>query len=392
MMLGTPGYMAPEQMKGDVVGTAADVYSLGAILFEILAGEPLHPAGKGALASTLARPTDSPAKRSPVRQIAPELDALCIEALAEEPSGRPSARQLAERIQRYLDGDRDLEQRRKLAAEQLTIAREAMLDPKRRAEAGQAASRALALDPDSDAATQLITQLILEPPRELPAELVASLEASERDLNRHRSRTAMKAFLAIFLFLPVFVFVQELRSIPDLLAVYGSATVMAILSWQNGKTGTTPGWLLMVGNFVFAFTFSRLTGSFVLTAAAVCGQVVALSTRRDIANRRWTLVAWIAAALLVPVVLEYFHVIERTWRMTPGGLLTKGMVVDTVDDRDVLFLALGQTALAIAVGIFAMATTRAREEAQRRAHIQAWHMQQMIPRGHAPISRPPSAG
>ncbi len=40
-VIGTPGYMAPEQRRGDPAGPPADVYAVGAILFEILAGERL---------------------------------------------------------------------------------------------------------------------------------------------------------------------------------------------------------------------------------------------------------------------------------------------------------------------------------------------------------------
>ncbi|HEY5923571.1 MAG TPA: protein kinase [Kofleriaceae bacterium] len=379
-LLGTPGYMAPEQMKGDDVTPAADVFSLGAILFEILAAEPLHPSGREAITSTLARPGDSPARRRPERAIAPELDQVCVEALAEDPANRPTARELAERVQRYLDGDRDLEHRRAIAAEQLAIARAALADPARRSEAGQAASRALALDPESADAAKLVTQMILEPPAKLPAELEKSLEDEELALNRQRGRNAMWAFLSIYLFLPMFLFVQDIRNWVDLIALYGAATVMALISWQNGKTGRTPMWVLMVGNFVLAYTFARLTSSFVLTVGLVCGQTLALSARSQLARRPWLLFGWIVIALMTPIVLESVGLIDRTWTMTPHGLLSKGTILDTVRNLDVVSLALGQAALACVVGFVAMATTRAREDAQRRAHIQAWHLQQLVPR------------
>ncbi len=123
-LIGTAGYMAPEQSRGEPVGPAADVYAIGAILFEILAGERLRAAAPDA---SLSGTFDvSPARRRPDRNVAPELDAACRAALAADPRERPTARALGELVQRYLDGDRDLEQRRRLAAGELAVARAAV--------------------------------------------------------------------------------------------------------------------------------------------------------------------------------------------------------------------------------------------------------------------------
>jgi serine/threonine-protein kinase len=97
-LLGTPGYMAPEQLRGIRPTPAADVYALGAILFEILAAEPLHPRGEAAVGATLAKPTQSPSTRKP--DVPPELDALCAAALAEDPGERPTAHDLADGARR----------------------------------------------------------------------------------------------------------------------------------------------------------------------------------------------------------------------------------------------------------------------------------------------------
>ena len=198
-ILGTPGYMSPEQVRGaSDVGPASDVYALGAILFELLAGEPLHVRGSAVLRSSLGPTDGSASQRQPERAIPPELDSLCIAALASDRAARPSASELAERIERYLDGDRDLERRRELAATSIAEAHTALASDVvgGRARAMQAAGRALALDPESHDAAALVTRLMLEPATRLPPELEEELSASEARVQRRQSRVATLSFIA----------------------------------------------------------------------------------------------------------------------------------------------------------------------------------------------------
>ncbi|MEO8550853.1 MAG: serine/threonine-protein kinase, partial [Kofleriaceae bacterium] len=107
-LLGTPGYMSPEQMRGEQVDSRTDVYALGLILFEILTGASAIARDKP-FEITLATLEFHPAEHRPELDIAPELDALCARATSAERDLRPaSAREIADAIQSYLDGDRDL--------------------------------------------------------------------------------------------------------------------------------------------------------------------------------------------------------------------------------------------------------------------------------------------
>ncbi len=107
-VLGTPGYMSPEQLRGEVelVGPWSDVYSLGAILFELLAIEPLHAQIRmqDKLISNLSLDGARPRQRAPRRGIPEVLDALCERALRLSPRDRfQSAGGLSEVVEAYLD-------------------------------------------------------------------------------------------------------------------------------------------------------------------------------------------------------------------------------------------------------------------------------------------------
>ncbi|MEO6390330.1 MAG: serine/threonine-protein kinase, partial [Pyrinomonadaceae bacterium] len=109
MIVGTPTYMAPEQAQGNSkhVGPAADIYSLGAILYEMLAGRPpfLPEDSETAIAvRVLTEEPVSPAWHRP--GIPRELETICLKCLQKEPRARyKSAAALAEDLRRFLDDE-----------------------------------------------------------------------------------------------------------------------------------------------------------------------------------------------------------------------------------------------------------------------------------------------
>jgi len=93
LSLGTPQYMSPEQATGDrVVDARSDIYSLAAVLYEMLTGEPPH-AGKTAQAIIARVLTEKTTSTRVTRDTVPEhVDAAVLKALAKLPADRWLAR------------------------------------------------------------------------------------------------------------------------------------------------------------------------------------------------------------------------------------------------------------------------------------------------------------
>lgn len=104
-VLGTPAYMAPEQAAGQnhMVGPRSDVYSLGAILYELLCGQPpFHKAGAAILRQIVHEDPPRPRQLRPT--IPYDLETICLKAMAREPGRRyQTASALADDLQCYLD-------------------------------------------------------------------------------------------------------------------------------------------------------------------------------------------------------------------------------------------------------------------------------------------------
>ncbi len=129
----TPRYASPEQLRNEPVTVATDVYSLGVLLFELLSGQPRHPASLRGLAALERAVLDQDAPLMSQRAAEPalaralrgELDAIVAKALKRDPAERyATADAMADDLQRRLRGARVLARPDSLAYRLATTVRQ----------------------------------------------------------------------------------------------------------------------------------------------------------------------------------------------------------------------------------------------------------------------------
>jgi serine/threonine-protein kinase len=394
-LLGTPGYMPPEQMLGERVDPRADVYALGCILFEILTLHTALPLGTGALGATLAATAHHPAARHPAAEVPPELDEACAHATAPVPAERtPNARELAAAIRAYLDGDRDLARRRELAQAHADAATRALGDGDRgRGDAMREAGRALALDPTCDAAQRLLGQLLLEPPAQPVPAVQAAVEAEWLVTSHVQLRSAARVYLTFALFVPLLVLLGAHAT--WLLVVLGAlilcnAGLMGGAAHSGRPLGRMAHVAIALHGAILALVgvlFSPLLAVPLLAIGSIAAFTAFPMLRKPI-----TIVVVHLAAVAIPLGLEWAGALPRTFTIHGNAIQIQPWALD-ISGANLVVLALVAFAIqAVTTALLITVQRGAQEAAQHQVHVQSWHLRQLLPeRARTPATTVPPA-
>jgi serine/threonine-protein kinase len=103
-VVGSPAYMAPEQLSGGPLTPAVDVWALGVMLYEFLAGQRPFLSDQFAALERLIRGAPAPPLRARARGVGERLEAVVLKCLSKDPAQRySSADALAEDLHACLN-------------------------------------------------------------------------------------------------------------------------------------------------------------------------------------------------------------------------------------------------------------------------------------------------
>lgn len=416
-ILGTPGYMAPEQFSGFVarVDERSDVYALGMILFEILTLDKFHHGDsiEDLRWSTLHEGVIRARERCPEQDIPPELDAICARATAYEPEQRfADVGELARALASYLDGDRDLARRKQLADIRAAEAKTALAKSRATGESGaesdsegslsasadmdraddgadeavwrgramRAVTAALGLYPDHREAREVLLHMLTTPPRTVPPEAQAEMAASERHKHRRAALMATLVYLGFALYIPfpIWMGVRSPFAFALLAACIATCALWSYYLYRNppGDSGVPIGHLTMAT--ITVMVSAAMAGPFILVPmlALANTMVYIASTGR---RRRWLIVVAGCLAIALPWLLQALSWLPASMHFYDGGIAIAPVMFELPATATNTFLLLSNLMILLTGALYVSRLRDSFTDAERALQLQAWQLRQIVP-------------
>ena len=393
-VLGTPGYMSPEQARGETatLDSRSDVYSLGAILYEMLAHEPMHARSSvsGMMTSTVHGADGRPSFRAPMRSIPSELDAICVKATQLDREHRfSSARELHDSIERYLDGEQDMKLMREMAqahARAAEVAAEYALAggpnaQEERVRALREVGRALALDPSHSEAQRVLLRLLADPPTELPEEARA-LDEHESSLFSGRVQTNISGWYHLsFLISTGLVLWMGVRSWVALGLYALTATGAAAVAFFTARGFLAPSYRMfanvIAGTLAVGF-MSTMFGPLFLIPGLAAMSTMAASANTPTRGARALVISIGVLAVLVPMMLEGLGLLPPSYEFRDNTLVIMPRMHNFPKTATIVFLSYLGLGHIISISLIMGRMHEARMAAMHKLHVHTWQLKQLV--------------